>query len=64
MLRKQKSLICSYKLGSQDFWQIGNSVLSKGKYENFSKNSKNSKGNCFPFYNYSEATYFCNSKDY
>ena len=31
MLIKQKETITSWKLGSQDFWQIANSVLNKGK---------------------------------
>ena len=31
MLIKQKESITSQKLGSHDFWQIDNSVLSKGK---------------------------------
>ena len=31
MLIKQKTLITSQELGSQDFWQIANSVLNKSK---------------------------------
>ena len=32
MVIKQKESITSQKLGSRDFWQIANSVLSKGKF--------------------------------
>ena len=29
---KTKESVTSQKLGSQDFWRVANSVLSKGKY--------------------------------